>query len=244
MYSRFNCEDHANWLKERGKGIGGSDAASILGLNPYKTNVQLYNHKKGIEHFDNTENQFTIYGHTVEEPIRTIFQATFTQLEVKHNEHQIIIRDDKPYLRASLDGEIEVKEDLDFYCYWKKNYSASIHDIPKPIHLKKGMKGILECKSTFILSSMSKEKWNNQIPMNYYCQCLHYLNVKDDTDFVIIPALLVWEDVNGVRTCEIRFYGFLKEDHLEDCKYLEEKETDFWVNYIEKDIEPPLILDI
>lgn len=25
------------WLKERQKGIGGSDAAVILGLNPYKT---------------------------------------------------------------------------------------------------------------------------------------------------------------------------------------------------------------
>jgi hypothetical protein len=30
------------WIRERKKGIGGSDAASILGMNPYKTNVDLW----------------------------------------------------------------------------------------------------------------------------------------------------------------------------------------------------------
>ncbi len=29
------------WLEERKKGIGGSDAAVILGLNPYKNNIRL-----------------------------------------------------------------------------------------------------------------------------------------------------------------------------------------------------------
>lgn len=242
MYKRIPYSNQEEWLKERGKGIGGSDAACILGLNPYKSNVQLYNHKKGIEKFDNIENQFTIYGHSVEEHIRGIFQATFLDLKVSHTD-EIIVRTDKDYLRASLDGEIEVMEDTEFACYWKKNY-ADEQELPKPIKLKKGMKGILEIKSTFILNSMSKEKWNNQIPTNYYCQVLHYLNVKDDTSFVIIPALLVWEDVNKVKTCEIRFYAFLKEDHIEDCKYLEEKETEFWENYIMKNIEPPLLLNI
>lgn len=31
--------EKANWHKKRLKGIGGSDAAAILGLNPYMTNV-------------------------------------------------------------------------------------------------------------------------------------------------------------------------------------------------------------
>ena len=33
------------WLKERTKGIGGSDVATILGLNPYKTPLQLWEEK-------------------------------------------------------------------------------------------------------------------------------------------------------------------------------------------------------
>ena len=33
------------WLEERKNGIGGSDAATILGLNPYKTNIELWEEK-------------------------------------------------------------------------------------------------------------------------------------------------------------------------------------------------------
>lgn len=36
------------WLKARQKGIGGSDAASVLGISPWKTNVQLWEEKTGI----------------------------------------------------------------------------------------------------------------------------------------------------------------------------------------------------
>lgn len=30
------------WLQERSKGIGGSDVATVLGLNPYKTPLKLW----------------------------------------------------------------------------------------------------------------------------------------------------------------------------------------------------------
>ena len=39
--------DHAAWLKARGYGIGGSDASAILGMNPYKSNIELFEEKTG-----------------------------------------------------------------------------------------------------------------------------------------------------------------------------------------------------
>ncbi|MBS5492894.1 MAG: YqaJ viral recombinase family protein [Sutterella wadsworthensis] len=36
-----------DWLEERTKGIGGSDVATVLGLNPYKTPLQLWEEKTG-----------------------------------------------------------------------------------------------------------------------------------------------------------------------------------------------------
>ena len=36
-----------NWLKERTRGIGGSDVATVLGLNPYKTPLDLWEEKTG-----------------------------------------------------------------------------------------------------------------------------------------------------------------------------------------------------
>ena len=39
--------DHTAWLKARGYGIGGSDASAILGMNPYKSNIELFEEKTG-----------------------------------------------------------------------------------------------------------------------------------------------------------------------------------------------------
>ena len=34
--------DRKEWLELRKNGIGGSDAASVLGLNPYRSSVSIY----------------------------------------------------------------------------------------------------------------------------------------------------------------------------------------------------------
>lgn len=228
-------------MQIRGKGIGGSDSSAILGLNPYRTNLELWQSKLGIKSFDNIDNKFTIYGKATEEHIRGIFKADYVNiLKVSYFE-EVLVRKDKPYLRASLDGELGALQDFSFMSYWKKHYNKESEIVPKPIIIKKGMKGVLEIKTTEVLSSMHKEKWNNQIPMNYYTQVLHYLNVTG-YDFVILVAQLTWEDNLGVRTKETRHYGFLKEGREIDLKYLEEQEDIFWNEYILKGIEPPLKL--
>lgn len=47
--------DKKEWLKYRKKGIGGSDAGAVCGLNPYRTAMQVYNDKisNAIEEIDN-----------------------------------------------------------------------------------------------------------------------------------------------------------------------------------------------
>lgn len=37
----MGCKTEQEWHRERAKGIGGSDAAAVLGRNPYMTNVDL-----------------------------------------------------------------------------------------------------------------------------------------------------------------------------------------------------------
>ena len=39
---------HEEWLKYRRTGIGGSDASTIIGLNPYNSLFRLYADKKGF----------------------------------------------------------------------------------------------------------------------------------------------------------------------------------------------------
>lgn len=42
-----DAEDHEKWLEARALGIGGSDAAVIMGMNPYKSPYQLWLEKTG-----------------------------------------------------------------------------------------------------------------------------------------------------------------------------------------------------
>ena len=43
---RIQFDSFDSWLNAR-HGIGGSDASAVLGLNPYKTNIELYLEKTG-----------------------------------------------------------------------------------------------------------------------------------------------------------------------------------------------------
>lgn len=146
--------------------------------------------------------------------MRELFKLDFPQYEVTHEENAIIKHPTHPFLFASLDGQLVNKET--------------------------GELGILEIKTTNILQSMQKEKWKEKIPNNYYCQVLHYLNVTGYS-FAILKAQLKY-DYSGEIRLETKHYMISRKDVEEDIKLLEEKEIEFWTKYVEKNIQPPLVL--
>lgn len=203
------------WLEERKKGIGGSDAAVILGLNPYKNNIRLWEEKTGkVQAKDISDKPYVKYGTQAEDLLRELFKLDFPQYEVSHDENTIIKHPKYPFLFASLDGQLVDKET--------------------------GELGILEIKTTNILQSMQKEKWKEKIPDNYFCQVLHYLNVTGYS-FAILKAQLKY-DFDGDIKLETRHYKINRCDFEEDIKELEKAEVEFWTKYVEKDIQPPLEL--
>lgn len=203
------------WLKERQKGIGGSDAAVILGLNPYKNNIRLWEEKTGkVQAEDISDKPYVKYGTQAEDLLRELFKLDFPQYEVSHDENTIIKHPKYPFLFASLDGQLVDKETREL--------------------------GILEIKTTNILQSMQKEKWKEKIPDNYFCQVLHYLNVTGYS-FAILKAQLKY-DFDGDIKLETRHYKINRCDFEEDIKELEKAEVEFWTKYVEKDIQPPLEL--
>nr|DAN72301.1 MAG TPA: Exonuclease [Caudoviricetes sp.] len=203
------------WLEERKKGIGGSDAAVILGLNPYKNNIRLWEEKTGkVQAEDISDKPYVKYGTQAEDLLRELFKLDFPQYEVSHDENTIIKHPKYPFLFASLDGQLVDKET--------------------------GELGILEIKTTNILQSMQKEKWKEKIPDNYFCQVLHYLNVTGYS-FAILKAQLKY-DFDGDIKLETRHYKINRCDFEEDIKELEKAEVEFWTKYVEKDIQPPLEL--
>ena len=120
-----------DWLEERKKGIGGSDAATILGLNPYKTSIDLWEEKTGRKDAEDiSDKPYVKYGTKAEDHLRELFKLDFPQYEVTHQENAIIKHPIYPFLFASLDGQLVDKNT--------------------------GELGILEIKTTNILQSMQK----------------------------------------------------------------------------------------
>ena len=140
------------WLQNRFKGIGGSEASAIVGMNPYMDNIKLWNIKTGqIVPEDISDKPYVKYGTNAEEHLRALFALDFPQYKVEYVDNNSYFNDKYPFALASLDGTLIEKET--------------------------GRKGILEIKTTEILQSMQKEKWNQRIPDNYYIQVLHYILV-------------------------------------------------------------------
>jgi len=186
------------WLEERKAGIGGSDAATILGLNPYSDNIKLWEIKtKRVEQEDISNKPCVKYGVEMEDNLRNSFAIKHPEFEVKHEENKIIKHSKYPFLFASLDGILTNKET--------------------------GEKGILEIKTSEVLRKSQKEKWNNRVPDNYFIQVLHYLNVTGYTFAYLFAELKYSEDLQILKT-----YKFERNNFIEDINYLQEKEIEFW----------------
>lgn len=64
--------ERAAWLEERRRGIGGSDVAAVLGLNPYKTPLDLWEDKTGKAE-ESHQSESAYWGSTLEDVVAKEF---------------------------------------------------------------------------------------------------------------------------------------------------------------------------
>lgn len=203
------------WLKKRTSYVGGSEAAALVGKNPYMTNIDLYRIKTGQQAKDNIDSKdYVIYGHNAEPHLRELFALDYPQYKVGYIDNNIWLNDEYPFAHASLDGWLTDQD---------------------------GRKGILEIKTTNILQSMQKEKWDHRIPDNYYCQVLWYMGVTG-FDFAILKAQLKY-DYDGDVFLTTKHYQIERSEVEEDINYLMQRGEAF-AEYIKKGKEPPLVINI
>lgn len=209
------CSSQEEWHRKRALGIGGSDAAAILGKNPYRNNVELWEIKTGIrQQEDISDKPYVKFGTLAEDPMREIFKLDYPMFEVYHENWGNKQNPDFPFIRGSFDGEL--------------------------VERTTGKRGILEIKTTNILQSMQKENWNDKVPENYFIQILHYFLVDPKMEYAILKARLRYE-YNGEIRATIRHYLFLRSDYKQDLELLLEEEIKFW-DCVINDRRPNLIL--
>ena len=92
--------ERAAWLKLRRQGIGGSDAAAILGLNPYKSPLAVYADKRGLTD-DAPDTETLRQGRDFEAYVADRF-AEETGKRVRRC-NQILQHPDLPWMLANVD---------------------------------------------------------------------------------------------------------------------------------------------
>lgn len=143
-------KNREEWLEVRKNGIGSSEVATIVGLNPWQTPYQLWRIKTGQDAPKN-ENFAMKAGHYLEDAVSLFWQDETGREVIKRSAGDWIIQSDKhPFLQVSPDRT-----------YWLGE-SRSPSD-----------KGILECKTTQMPID------GDDIPRHFFCQVQYQLGVSE-----------------------------------------------------------------
>ena len=206
-------KNREEWLHGRANTIGGSDASAILGLNPYKSNVDLWEEKTGrTVPEDISEKPYVKFGTEAEPFMREMFKLDFPEYEVFYEENNLFLNEKYPWGHYSADG-------------WLKD--------------ENGRFGIFENKTTEILRSMQKEKWNQKMPDNYYSQIIHGFLITE-AEFAVLKARLKTM-FDGLPYIQIKHYVIERSDVEADIEYLAKQEESFW-EHVKNDTRPALLL--
>lgn len=96
-----------DWFEWRAKGIGSSDVATILGLSPYQTPLQLYRVKVGLDE-QVVDNAATYRGRKFEPKARACFELS----SFKEYEPKLFQSIQYPFMRVSLDGWCDAEREI------------------------------------------------------------------------------------------------------------------------------------
>ncbi|GGD02319.1 YqaJ viral recombinase family protein [Enterococcus wangshanyuanii] len=116
---------HEEWLKDRRNGIGGSDVATILGLNKWKSPYQLWLDKTGQLINNEEQNEPAYWGNVLEEVVAKEFTERTGKKVRKRN--QVFEHPLHPFLRANIDRDV-VGENAILECKTANAYLANEWD--------------------------------------------------------------------------------------------------------------------
>ena len=92
------------WMQKRREGVGGSDIATLCGLNPWATEADLWLEKRGMGD-DSNPSEPMLWGHRLEPVVRAHYQQQRSRTFVEEVPG-ILAHPDYPVTRASIDGLI------------------------------------------------------------------------------------------------------------------------------------------
>lgn len=148
MTTALAIDSRDSWLAARRLGIGGSDAAAVMGVSPWKSTYALWAEKAGVAPVIDEETDAMRWGKRLEGVIAEEY-GDVTKRKVRLNGAgglQLIQHPGRPYMLGTIDADV-----------------VSDHR-PDP--------GILEVKTT---GAHRAEEWEEAAPLLYQVQLQHYM---------------------------------------------------------------------
>ncbi len=184
--TRLTFKDRDQWLAARREGIGASEVATIVGLNPWETPYQLWRRKVGLDEAKPMSAAMAA-GHILEDGVARYWaEATGRQIIQSSRSDFMFVDPEKPFLRVSPDRT-----------YWLEGEPRNDDN-----------KGILECKTTRMVVDPADlpKHWFAQVQMNlgvagYTSGSLAWLSAAGGFDFG-------YQDIKLVPD----FFGWLAEE--------------------------------
>lgn len=112
------------WLAIRRTGLGGSDAACVMGLNPFRSRLELYADKKGMIP-DKDDNEAMRLGRDLEQYVADRFMEATGKKVRKSN--YMYRSSEYPFMIADIDREI-VGENAGLECKTTRNYERNDYE--------------------------------------------------------------------------------------------------------------------
>lgn len=156
----MTAQSRIDWLKQRQSGIGGSEIAAIVGLNQYKTPMQIWESK--VNPVQDEETSQPAYWGTVLEDVvakeyalRTGNKVQRLTKQMRHPDFQFAIANiDRAVINPTISGNVR----------WKDGKLTTDR--------------ILECKTA---NGFAAKQWgeagSDQVPDSYLIQCQWYLGI-------------------------------------------------------------------
>jgi putative phage-type endonuclease len=195
----------------RPHGIGGSDVAAMLGLSPYKTPVQLWAEKVGLQQLSQKDQLHLRFGRHLEPFLAQEYEKGTGLLTeapegpMFHPEHR--------FMFASIDRLV-----------YKSNGEVATGKSLRTAER------VLECKTASVFNRKDwGEAGTDQVPAHYLLQCAWYLAISR-CEFADIAVL--------IGNSDFRVYTVLRDHRLE--RMLLEQAKKFWQDNV-LNCRPPRI---
>lgn len=208
----MNAPDRAAWLAARKRGIGGSDISVILGLNPWKSPVDLWMDKTGRTP-DSEQNDAMYWGNVLEDVVaREYARRTGNRVQ---RINRMAVHPARPWMLANIDRAIVAN-----------GSRARIADNGGTLL---GADGLLECKtaSAYKASDWGTEDDADAIPTHYVAQCQWYMGVTGAP----------WCDIAVLIGGNKYLYKRIDRD-AETISAMVDRAEAFWFEHVVADVAP------